>query len=211
MPSHRSYRPLFVLLALGGLTLDLGSKYGMFHWMYAPGHLRTDKEVVEGWFRFTTEYDPGKQPSDVAWVKTLQTWSAPDLPRVNHGALFGLGNDHKEDANRIFAVISVIAAVAIVTWMARRSHTGDRWLCAALGLILGGTTGNLFDRLVFGGVRDFLYFYKVEWPVFNVADCGLVCGAILLLLQALFVPAKKPEAASAQPAVTTVPMPVAAK
>ena len=57
----------------------------------------------------------------------------------------------------------------------------------ALGLILGGTIGNLYDRLVFGGVRDFLYFYKIEWPVFNVADCCLVVGAGVLLVQALFV------------------------
>ena len=44
----------------------------------------------------------------------------------------------------------------------------------------------LFAVAVFGigGVRDFLYFYKIEWPVFNVADCCLVCGAFLLLAQA---------------------------
>src|SRR4029079_1491050 len=111
-------------------------------------------------------------------------------PRVNHGALFGLGNDHKGDANRVFTGISLVAALAILIWATRGSTTRDRWLSAALGLILGGTVGNLFDRLVFGGVRDFLYFYRVEWPVFNIADCALVCGAILLLIQALFVPSK---------------------
>ncbi len=51
--------------------------------------------------------------------------------------------------------------------------------------------------MVFGGVRDFLYFYKVEWPVFNVADCCLVVGAGLLLVQAMFV-SPTPE----QPAVS---------
>ena len=59
---------------------------------------------------------------------------------------------------------------------------------AALGLILGGTIGNLYDRLVFGGVRYFLYFHYIEWPVFNIADCCLVVGAGLLLVQAVFVP-----------------------
>jgi signal peptidase II len=49
---------------------------------------------------------------------------------------------------------------------------------------LAGTLGNLYDRLVFGGVRDFLHFYWFQWPVFNVADCCLVCGAGLLLIQA---------------------------
>ena len=208
MGPHRSYRWLFVTLAVAGLALDLGSKYGMFKWMYTPGVLRTDKEVIPGWFRFTAEFDPGKEPSDVAWVKALQTWSAPELPRVNHGALFGLGNDHKADANRVFAGISIAATLAILVWVTRRHTAQDRWLCAALGLILAGTVGNLFDRLVFGGVRDFLYFYKVEWPVFNVADCGLVCGAILLLFQALVVPAHKPAAA---PATIDSVVPVAVK
>ena len=56
----------------------------------------------------------------------------------------------------------------------------------ALGLILGGTAGNLFDRVVFNGVRDWMHFYWFEWPVFNFADCCLVCGAGLLLLQAFW-------------------------
>jgi signal peptidase II len=51
-------------------------------------------------------------------------------------------------------------------------------------LILAGTLGNLYDRLVFDGVRDFLHFYLIDWPVFNIADCCLVCGAFLLLAQA---------------------------
>ena len=62
-------------------------------------------------------------------------------------------------------------------------------------MILAGTIGNLYDRVVFGGVRDFLMWYAFKWPIFNVADCCLVCGASLLLLQALFV--KKPASASA--------------
>ena len=62
---------------------------------------------------------------------------------------------------------------------------GDLWVCIALGLILGGTLGNLYDRVVFNGVRDFLHWnYLFDWPVFNLADSCLVCGACLLLLQA---------------------------
>ena len=37
----------------------------------------------------------------------------------------------------------------------------------------------MYDRVVYGGVRDFLHFYWFEWPVFNFADCCLVGGAIL--------------------------------
>ncbi len=70
----------------------------------------------------------------------------------------------------------------------------------ALGLILSGTLGNLFDRVVFNGGRDFLYFYWIEWPVFNVADCCLVCGAFLLLAQAFWPPAPVAEHATAETA-----------
>jgi signal peptidase II len=100
-----------------------------------------------------------------------------------------MGGEHKGRANGVFAVVSLIAAVAIVVWGMRRNTAREKWLMAALGLILGGTIGNLYDRLIFNGVRDFLYFYAIEWPVFNVADCCLVVGAGLLLVQAVFAPA----------------------
>ena len=112
---------------------------------------------------------------------------------MNHGALFSLGAENGGSANRFFACVSVLAAVGISIWALLRKTREDRWLCVALGLILSGTLGNLFDRIVFGGVRDFLYFYLIDWPVFNVADCGLVVGAIMLLLQAVFA---KPKAAA---------------
>ena len=116
-----------------------------------------------------------------------QTWSAPDLPHVNHGALWGFLAESKATANMVFAAVSLCAAVGIVVWgLAIRATRRDGWLSAALGLILSGTLGNLYDRIVFGGVRDFLYFYKTNFPIFNVADCCLVCGAGMLLVHAFF-------------------------
>src|SRR5262249_61832557 len=112
---------------------------------------------------------------------------APIRRRVNHGALFGMGGEHKGSANRVFAIVSVVAAIAILVWGMQRRTAREKWLMAALGLILGGTVGNLYDRLVFNGVRDFLYFYLIDWPVFNIADCCLVVGAGLLLFQAIFI------------------------
>lgn len=188
--ADRTYRWLLVTLAVIGLSADLASKYGVFKWLYRDGSLvggiGNEHDVVPGWFKFIAQFDPDT-PTWNCRCSALQTWSAPVMPRVNHGALFGLGGSQKGGANGFFAVVSVLAAVAIVIWGTRRHTASERGLMAALGLILGGTIGNLYDRIVFGGVRDFLYFYKVEWPVFNVADCCLVVGAGLLLIQAVFV------------------------
>jgi lipoprotein signal peptidase len=126
------------------------------------------------------------------------------MPRVNHGALFGLGGEHKGLANNVFTVVSIGAAIAILVWGMQRKTAREKWLMIALGLILGGTLGNLYDRIVFNGVRDFLFFYKIDWPVFNVADCCLVVGAGLLLVQAMFVP-PVPEKTAAEAAQTAVP------
>lgn len=202
MHAQRSFLKLFFALAVLGLLLDLGTKYGMFRWLYNGGQPADngayrvwphhgEYDLAPGWFKFTAEFDHATPPS-AGWANALQTWSAPVLPRVNKGALFGIGGEHKDVANAVFAGVSVLAAVAILVWATRRTTAADPWLCLALGLILAGTVGNLYDRMVFGGVRDFLYFYRIEWPVFNVADCCLVVGACLLLVQALFAPGHKP-------------------
>lgn len=197
---QRNYRWLLLSLALFGFTADQVSKYGMFAWLYTVE--KGTCEVVEGWFCFIAQFDPELKPCDCAFAK-LQTLSAPVLPRVNHGALFGMGSSQKGNANGFFLAVSFLAAGAILIWGTREGPSRDWWFSAALGLILGGTLGNLYDRVVFNGVRDFLYFYKIDWPVFNVADCCLVVGAGMLLVSAVFTPAsaepKQPETAAANP------------
>jgi signal peptidase II len=186
---ERSYRGLLWSLALLGATVDLGSKYAVFAWLHTQA-VQTGKsygefEIFPGVFRLLAQFSTDPVPTEGLAANWLY-WGADMMPRVNHGALFGLGGEYVKLANGVFAAVSVLAAGAIVYWSLRRTTARDWSLCAALGLILAGTLGNLFDRLVFHGVRDFLYFYWINWPVFNIADCCLVCGAALLLLQAFF-------------------------
>ncbi len=177
---ERSYRVLLWILAVLGLALDQSSKYAVFAWLgEKPEHeyvvFRTDK----GGFQLVAQFDREDGGSRI--------------PHVNQGALFGFLRDHKTLANSGFAVVSLLAAAAIVYWSRHKSTARDRWLCGALGLILAGTLGNFYDRIVFNGVRDFLHWnYLFDWPVFNIADCCLVCGAGLLMLQAFATqPAKE--------------------
>ena len=178
--ANRSYLKVFLFLAAFGFVADQASKYGVFRWLYNDGR-GDEREVVDGAFKLIAQFDPTQERNCDC---VLGTWSGEVAPRVNHGALFGLGNEQEHTANWIFAGISLLAAIAITVWGTRPSAKQDLWLSCALGLILSGTLGNFYDRVVFNGVRDFLYFYLIDWPVFNVADCALVVGAGMLLVQA---------------------------
>jgi signal peptidase II len=176
---ERSYRAILWTLALVGLTLDQVSKYGIFAWLGGE----RDNYVL-----FGQAYDRSTNTMKNGFELSAQFELTPTgerVPHVNQGALFGFLRDHKTLANGGFAAISLLAAAAIIYWSTFKSTARDLWLCSALGLILAGTLGNFYDRIVFNGVRDFLHWhYWFDWPVFNIADCCLVCGACLLLLQA---------------------------
>jgi lipoprotein signal peptidase len=201
---QRSYLWLFWSLALVGFGVDQASKYGIFRWLYNDGQ-GGRVAVIPGAFYLVADYSNVKDAGDSVF-SPLRTWSGEHLPRLNHGALFGIGNRDADgnDSNLLFAIVSVAAAAVIIFWATRQQTGQDRWLSCALGLILAGTLGNLYDRVVFQGVRDFFHWnYLFDWPVFNVADSCLVCGAGLLLLQAF-----RPQPATIEP---TAPTPVAAQ
>jgi lipoprotein signal peptidase len=217
--AERSYRGLLWTLALVGTTLDQVTKYGVFKWLYYDGE-GGPYVIVPGVFKLFTQFTDQRETGSglLAW---LRTGSGPILPKVNHGALFGIGDkpphaffatlsswlglEPATFANGIFAAVSLLAVLAIAYWSTRPSTTSDWSLCAALGLIMAGTLGNLYDRLVFNGVRDFLYFHLFEFPVFNVADSCLVCGAFLLLIQAFWNQPAVPAAEHSAAAMSAVP------
>jgi signal peptidase II len=97
----------------------------------------------------------------------------------NTGAAFGLFQEH----SLILAIIAIIGSIVIlflVFFMYRRLYILNTTLGKlSLGLILGGTVGNLIDRLRYGGnVTDFIDFSF--WPAFNIADSSTVVGAFIL-------------------------------
>jgi signal peptidase II len=88
----------------------------------------------------------------------------------NRGAAFSFLADAPGWQTPFFAAVAIIAA-AVVSWMLWR-HPARTLLCSGLALILGGALGNLWDRLQWGAVADFLDFHAFgwHWPAFNVAD-----------------------------------------
>jgi len=65
-------------------------------------------------------------------------------------------------------------------------------LTVAFGLILAGALGNLYDRIAYKAVRDFIDFYVINWPIFNLADTYITIGASLIVIS-LFIPKRAPK------------------
>jgi signal peptidase II len=91
----------------------------------------------------------------------------------NSGAAFGFA----PAGAILFLFASIVVAIGLVVYVVR--NPGTPWNDAVLGLILGGTLGNGFDRVVYGTVTDFIDFHF--WPVFNVADSAISVGVVLLI------------------------------
>lgn len=58
----------------------------------------------------------------------------------------------------------------------------------AFGLIMAGAVGNLYDRVLYKGVRDFIDFYFINWPIFNLADVYITFGVILIIVDVFWKP-----------------------
>lgn len=176
-----------------GLATDLGSKWWAFERVGArPVHISRERvlEVRD----LGMLIPPGSRVEVVPKVFDLTLV-------LNPGAVFGIGA-----GRRVFFIVFTLIAVGFATWMfATWTTAKDRWSHCAVGLILAGGIGNLYDRLVFACVRDFLHPlpgvmlpFGWSWPwggrevwpyVSNVADLWLLVGIGILMVRLLRTPA----------------------
>lgn len=198
-----------VTVLCAGLAIDISTKY----WSFANV---ADEPVVLD--RAELLSDPHWTPPHHAGRHVLP-WSILDLRLViNRGAVFGIGAN-----KRFFFIAFTLAALAaglvvFGRFTTRRQHVAH----IALGLILAGGLGNLYDRIVYGVVRDFLHLFPgwhlpfgwrypqflgggnevFPW-VFNVADVMLLTGMALLMIHINRLEkhrkATEPDTASATP------------
>ena len=120
-----------------------------------------------------------------AWIRSSvpegHTLFRLDFLRItnvhNTGAAFGLFSDYA----LVLAIFALIAGAAILFFVVYGYRyypwLGSTGITLVLGLILGGTAGNLIDRFRFGYVTDFIDFGY--WPAFNVADSAVTVGVII--------------------------------
>ncbi len=120
----------------------------------------------------------------------------------NYGAAWGMFSDHRW----VFIVATAIAIIImpIFLYKYRNLHFMFGF---SLSLIIGGAIGNMIDRVFLGYVVDFLEATFIDFPVFNVADICVVCGAILMFIYIAFIDktlfADKPKAAKTETEVST--------
>ena len=98
---------------------------------------------------------------------------------LNPGAAFGLFADQTFFVIGL-AVTMILAFIYFYPAIKRESA----WMKLGIGLLVGGAIGNLVDRIQIGKVVDFFDFRI--WPIFNVADIGIVCGAFIIIVAAFF-------------------------
>lgn len=100
----------------------------------------------------------------------------------NRGAIFGISIG--QSTGTVVLIISLLAAIFLTIYYFRLPHQLKLYRFG-LVLIISGAVGNLYDRIMFGEVRDFidLGLKDLRWPIFNVADMAVTAGAILLAVE----------------------------
>lgn len=188
--SRRAWVALLITV-VASLVIDLGSKWLAFE-RVAPAPVVIQREDV---LRVKREIDPRaisrelipEHPPRVVVPRVLELTLV-----LNPGAVFGVG-----PGQRIFFVTFTLGALGFAMFMfAKWTGPRDTWAHAALGLLIGGGLGNLYDRLVYACVRDFLHpLPGLTWPggwtingtrevwpyVSNLADLFLLIGIFILL------------------------------
>lgn len=105
---------------------------------------------------------------DVLWFQST----------LNTGVAFSMF----EGKSWLFICISALASLVLIYLILSKKFLMKHSYKICLGLILGGTVGNLIDRIAFNGVRDFIYLKFINFAIFNIADAVIVVSVILFCL-----------------------------
>ena len=112
--------------------------------------------------------------------------AVPGLFHLTYVRNFGAAFSSFEGQQWLFAIIFAIFTAGIIYDFAKKALPFtklERWLIVA---IYGGGLGNMIDRVRFGYVVDMICVDFIDFPVFNVADCFITCGCVLLMAHLAF-------------------------
>lgn len=99
----------------------------------------------------------------------------------NKGISFSLLSSNSVYTPYLLSLLSLTIIIILFIWLAKEKNS---YSALALGAIIGGASGNVFDRLYYGAVVDFLDFHigTWHWPAFNFADSAICLGVFVLIL-----------------------------
>src|ERR1700722_15188730 len=131
---------------------------------------RATKEYIE---RHTSPY----------YRRELVPHFAALVHSVNTGMAFGLLGEASAKGVSLFLTVTSAIVVILLVWWLLTGRAGGALTQAGLALIAGGAAGNLLDRLLHGGVTDFVELHagSLVWPAFNLADSAITVGAFLII------------------------------
>ena len=106
----------------------------------------------------------------------------------NEGIAFGLFSFNNQNIYN-FLTLLILIIISVIFFMIIRSKSYERY---ALLMILGGALGNVFDRIIYKGVPDFIDFHvgNFHWFIFNVSDIFITIGVILMIFLEIIVKPK---------------------
>jgi len=132
-----------------------------------------------------TKYFAEKNLADGKIVSFL-----PGFVQFRYAQNTGMAFSMLSGARWIFVVITIIVCGGVM-WFLFSNRAKSLWVYWSLGVVLAGGVGNLIDRARFGYVVDFIEPTFVNFAVFNIADCAVTCGAVVLVVYLLIDAFKK--------------------
>lgn len=100
----------------------------------------------------------------------------------NEGAAWGMFSD----ARWVFILITTIALI-IMPYFLYKYRKVHVMFSLSLSFLIGGAIGNMIDRIFLGSVVDFIEAAFIDFPIFNIADCFVTIGAIMLFVYLIFI------------------------
>ena len=102
----------------------------------------------------------------------------------NTGAFLGMGSELSETLRILLLIVLPVIVLVSITIYTYIDKSLDKTSIIGFSLIIGGGIGNIFDRIVYGSVTDFLYlnFEFFKTGIFNIADLSVTTGMILILI-----------------------------
>ena len=166
------------------------SKFGWLRWLCISGAVIVLDQITKN--AITANFQFGESKYLLPFFNLVLAY--------NKGAAFSFLANASGWQREFFIVITVVVTIALL-WMMKQNQR-NTLLCSALALVIGGAIGNLYDRVAYGHVIDFVQWHVAGyyWPAFNIADSAICLGAGLLIWDSF----RKPKLAAAENAVKKI-------